>query len=75
MALNRFGEFFHSDTGAMSMTRLLCFLSFFPASYVIMASKSAEALAWYLAAYTGAYVGGKFADVKGVKNANSSVSD
>lgn len=68
-------EFFKSDTGEMSMTRLLCFMSFFPASYVIMDSKSAEALAWYLAAYTGAYVGGKFADVKGAKDANHSVSD
>lgn len=71
----RFTEFFLADEGMLSMTRLLCFMSFFPASYVIMTSKSSEALAWYLAAYTGAYIGGKFADIKGAANAADKSSD
>lgn len=67
----RFIEFFEADEGRLSMTRLLCFLAFFPASYVIIETKSDEALAWYLGAFVMGYVGGKFADLKGAKNADS----
>lgn len=65
-------EFFQDDGRSLSMTRLLCFMSFFPASYVIVVSKSPETLAYYLGAYTGAYIGGRFADKKKVKNVKSS---
>jgi len=45
------------------MTRLLCFLSFIPASYVILKEPSEGMLGWYLGAYVLGYVGGKGADV------------
>lgn len=60
-------EFFEGDNGLLSMTRLLCFLSFFPASYVVMASKNEGTLGWYLGAFVISYVGGKVTDVYGLK--------
>ena len=58
------------------MTRLLCFLSFFPASYVILIDKGEGTLGWYLGAYVLGYVGGKSADAlmysKGSKDADNS---
>lgn len=59
----RSAEFFVGDNGAMSMTRLLCFLSFFPASFVVVNTSSADTLGWYLSAYVLGYVGGKVTDV------------
>ena len=58
----RWIEFFESDEGALSMTRLLCFLSFFPASYVVVVSVEEGTLGWYLGAYVLSYVGGKASD-------------
>ncbi len=55
-------QFFEDDTGRLSMSRLLCFLSFWPAAYVVVITLSAEALACLLGAFPGAYVGGKWAD-------------
>lgn len=57
----RFLEFFEGEGGILSMTRLLCFMSFFPASYVVVITKSENALGWYLGAYVLGYVGGKIA--------------
>lgn len=65
--MRRLIEFYESDVGRLSMSRLLCFMSFFPASFVVCATKSDEALAWYLGAYVLGYVGGKAADVFGKK--------
>ena len=68
-------QFFEDDSGRLSMTRLLCLLSFWPASYVVIATQSAETLGWYLGSYTGAYVGGKGADVwkkRGERRADTS---
>lgn len=56
-------EFFQGESGTLSMTRLLCFLSFFPASYVVIIAKTENILGWYLGAYVLSYVGGKTADV------------
>ena len=53
------------------MSRLLCFLAFFPASYVVVATKSSEALGWYLSAYAAAYVGGKATDLLGTRKNGS----
>lgn len=61
--LARLVEFFEGDSGRLSMTRLLCFLSFIPASYVILKEPSEGMLGWYLGAYVLGYVGGKGADV------------
>ncbi len=55
-------QFFEGDNGRLSMTRLLCFLSFFPASYVVARTAESETLSWYLAAYAVSYLGGKTAD-------------
>ncbi len=43
-------------------------MSFFPATYVLMATKSVDALGWYLGAYVLGYVGGKTADAMKGKN-------
>lgn len=61
----RWREFFESDDGRGSMTRLLCFMSFLPASIVVVWEHSAETLGWYLSAYVLGYVGGKFSDMLG----------
>lgn len=63
----RFIEFFQADHGELSMTRLLCFLAFWPSSYklILLDSKDVpDALMWYLGAFVAGYVGGKFADKK-----------
>lgn len=71
--MKRYIEFFEGDNRRMSMTRLLCFISWFPASYVVVATKGENALGWYLGAYVVGYVGGKCADIglkpKGGKDA------
>lgn len=64
--MKRFVEFFEGEGGVLSMTRLLCFLSFFPSSYVVIVTKSENALGWYLGAYVLGYVGGKTIDAAGV---------
>lgn len=50
------------------MSRLLCFMSFFPATYVLVSTRSDTALGWYLATYAAAYVGGKMSEKMGGKN-------
>lgn len=60
--LSRWIEFFEGEDGHLSMSRLLCFMSFFPAAYVVMASQSEGTLGWFLGAYGGIYVGGKVGD-------------
>lgn len=62
MYICRLSDFFTDESGRQSMSRLLMFLSFFPASYVVIYTCDAETLAWYMGAYAGSYVGGKFAD-------------
>lgn len=56
MNLN-FDQFFQNNNGRYSMAKLLLFLSFFPASFVVMYNQGWETLTAYLAAYTGAAVG------------------
>ena len=62
MFWNRFLEFFEDQDGGLSMTRLLCFISIFPASFVVVATKDEGTLSWYLGAYVLGYVGGKATD-------------
>lgn len=59
----RLPEFFEGDDGRMSMARLMIFMSFFPASYVVVLSCTEMALGVYLSAYVGGYLGGKGADI------------
>lgn len=59
-------EFFEADDGRSSMTRLLMFLAFFPASYVVIVnsknSNIGDLLGWYLGAFVCGYLGGKGAE-------------
>ena len=57
-----FGSFFMDGKNGFSMSRLLCFMSFFPASYELIRLNSSDALGWYLGAYALGYVGGKFGE-------------
>jgi hypothetical protein len=65
MNFMRWVEFFEGDNRRLSMTRLLCFLSFAPASYVVVTTRSDSVLGWYLSAYVLGYVGGKVSDMLG----------
>jgi len=67
MITRRFHEFFEAENKEFSMSRLLCFMSFFPASYVVIINKNADSLGWYLGAYVLGYVGGKFANINSPK--------
>ncbi len=67
MFKNRSIEFFEGENNRLSMTRLLCYISIFPASYVVVMTKTEATLGWYLGAYVLGYVGGKTADVFGKK--------
>lgn len=64
----RWVEFFEGEKNRLSMTRLLCFLSFFPASWVVIQDAGADTLGWYVGAYVLGYVGGKLSDKIGGKN-------
>ncbi len=67
-------EFFEGgDNKHLSMMRLTVFLSFFPASWVVVVNPSDTSLGLYLGAYVGGLVGGKYADVsmKKAQNGNS----
>lgn len=59
---SRFIEFFEDEDNQLSMSRLLCFMSFFPATLVVILTLSVDALGWYLGAFVVGYVGGKGAD-------------
>jgi hypothetical protein len=65
MRRNRWLEFFEGENNLLSMTRLLCFLSFFPSTMVVLWTMSENALGWYLGAYVLGYVGGKGCDALG----------
>ena len=66
----RWIEFFEGDNQRLSMTRLLCFLSFFPSSWVVLITRSENALGWYLGAYVIGYIGGKGFDALKSKGAD-----
>lgn len=59
----RWVEFFEGENNRLSMTRLLCFLSFFPSSAVVLCVHTSDVLGWYIGGYVLGYVGGKACDV------------
>lgn len=61
--MNRLWEFFQGEQGYLSMGRLLAFLSFLPATFVVVVKPEAETLGWYVSAYVLGYVGGKGVDI------------
>lgn len=66
----RVSRFFLDDNGRESMTRLLMFLAFWPATFVVCSDPGEDTLSWFLGAYVLGYVGGKANDAFGK---NSSV--
>lgn len=61
--MKRAVEFLEGAGNRLSMTRLLMFLAFWPATYVVVREPNSETLGWYLGAFVLGYVGGKSADV------------
>ena len=68
-------EFFEGENNRLSMTRLLCYISIFPASYVVVMTKTEATLGWYLGAYVLGYVGGKTADVFGKSKPQQEITE
>lgn len=60
--LSTFHEFFEDDKGRKSMARLLCFMSFFPSSFVVVTTRTDNALLYYIGGYVLGYIGGKGCD-------------
>lgn len=58
----RWIEFFEDDANRLSMTRLMLFGSFFPASIVVCYIRTAESLGVYLAAYAGLAANNKWVE-------------
>lgn len=67
-------EFMEDERDKLSMGRLLSFLSFFPASLVLLSLPSEGMLGIYLTAYGVGYLGGKGIDIvasrRGVRSKN-----
>lgn len=65
--MTRCWEFFEGDNRRFSMTRLMMFMSFWPASYVVVVNAKGvnipEILGIYLGSFVLGYIGGKGADV------------
>lgn len=61
--MTRMLEFLEDERDKLSMGRLLSFLSFFPASWVLLALPSEGMLGIYLTAYGVGYLGGKGIDI------------
>lgn len=55
----RWIEFFEGDNERLSMTRLTCFLAFFPSTYLLVIHGTENMLLYYLGAFVLGYVGGK----------------
>lgn len=55
-------QFFRDASGEFSMARLLCFLSFFPATWVLFEIPSEGTLGIYLGTFAISYLGGKGID-------------
>lgn len=58
-------EVFEGEDSRLSMTRLLCFLSFWPASYVLLHNQSETLFGFYIGTYAASYLGGKVSDMLG----------
>ena len=69
--MHKMMEFFTGDEKQLSMPRLLSFLSFFPATGVMVYIANTEALAVYLGAFVSQYGIGRHYSVKGKQNAIS----
>lgn len=69
---NKLREFFQGDNGGYSMTRLLCFLSFFPSTVMAYQLHSENALTIYVATFALSYLGKEgIGAIKDIKTMNS----
>ncbi len=59
MTCSRLIEFFEGDNGRLSMTRLTCFMAFFPATYLLLVAGTENMLLYFLGAFVVGYIGGK----------------
>ena len=59
---DRFYEFFLGENDLMSMSRLLPFMAFFPASYVLIKTMNEAIFGWYVSTFAAMYLGGKGID-------------
>lgn len=55
-------RFFEGEGGSLSMTRLLSFLSFWPATWITLQLSTESALTIYTGVYAASYLGGKVGD-------------
>jgi hypothetical protein len=62
--MSRFGEFFQSDSGKPCLAHLILFMAWFPATYVLIETKTSDALAVYLMAFVLNRGWGKYIDSK-----------
>jgi hypothetical protein len=58
-------EMFQNAHGRVSLTRLMFFLSFFPATYIVVKNPTEGMLGLYLGAFAVSYVSGKGIDAFG----------
>jgi len=68
--MSRWIEVFEGENNRLSMLRLTVFLSFWPASAVLLCIRNTESLAVYFSAYVGGIISGKGIDVLGRKKAD-----
>ena len=73
--LKRWIEFFEGENKRLSMARLLTFISWFPASGILLWVRTTEALSVYLGAFVLNSVANKAIDVQGRKKTNANKSD
>ena len=62
--MSRIGEFFEGGPrDRLSMSRLVVFMSFWPATYVLIRTPTDTMMGLYLGAFVLSYLGGKGADI------------
>jgi hypothetical protein len=68
-----FKEFFHDEKQRLSMSKLTLFMSFFPATIVLLYYHTEYMFSWYISVYALGYAAGKGLNVLGdTKNARTS---
>lgn len=60
-------EFFEGEGSTLSMARLLVFMSFFPAAYVVIIKPGSDTLTIFLTAFVAQYGLSKFGDAAVIK--------
>lgn len=73
--MTRLLEFLEDDASKLSLSRLLSFLSFWPASWVLLVLPTEGMLGIYLTAYGVAYLGGKGLDAMATRRGLGNVDN